>query len=75
MEKTVMSELITELYPEVIILYIEELERQMLDKGYMWIPDTPSYFVQVMYTTISYNDYNMSNLVSDFTGCEVNIFK
>ena len=77
MDKNMITKLINELYPEINIIYIEELERQLLNNEMMWKPDTPSYFIQIHDENglYSYYEHNISSVVSDFTGCEINIYQ
>lgn len=72
-----ITKLINELYPEINIIYIEELERQLLNNEMMWKPDTPSYFIQIRDEKglYRYYEHNISSVVSDFTGCEINIYQ
>ena len=77
MDKNMITKLINELYPEINIIYIEELERQLLNNEMMWKPDTPSYFIQIYDEKglYRYYEHNISRVVSDFTGCEINIYQ
>jgi hypothetical protein len=74
--KEITEQLILGLFPELTEIEIktfEELNRYKLDENNEWVNDTPAYFVGITYTGLLTSP-SITDLLSDFTGCEYNIF-
>jgi hypothetical protein len=57
--------------------HYEILHRQSMDENFNWVEDTPAIFIGIKFLDENevYNNQNISEIVSQYTGREYNIYK
>lgn len=78
MKREYSEKIIKMLFPELEyeIDHYEVLHRQCLDENFNWVEDTPSIFigVKIINKPEIYKDSNLSEVISEYTGREYNIY-